>query len=270
MGVVGLELGVEVAVAVGGVVEAVETHAGVLVGAVGHDREGVVGGQAPEVDAAVLGVEGVEGDRLAVEGELPDGGRVEVDERVGPRIGALEAHGGGAGERVAVARQVEGHVVGEHRQAGGPGLGLGSGEVVVLHAASLHQPGLLRRRYAPFVRIALVCPYSLTVPGGVQGQVLGLARALRTLGHDARVLGPCDGPPPEVGVIPLGNSIPTAANGSMAPIAPDPSCAMRTMAVLRDEHFDVLHLHEPLAPGPTVTCVALASGPWWARSTPPG
>ena len=111
------------------------------------------------------------------------------------------------------------------------------------------------------MRIALVCPYSLTVPGGVQGQVLGLARALRTLGHDARVLGPCDGPPPEVGVIPLGNSIPTAANGSMAPIAPDPSCAMRTIAVLRDEHFDVLHLHEPLAPGPTVTCVALASVP---------
>ncbi|MEA2717593.1 MAG: phosphatidyl-myo-inositol alpha-mannosyltransferase [Actinomycetota bacterium] len=111
------------------------------------------------------------------------------------------------------------------------------------------------------MRIALVCPYSLTVPGGVQGQVLGLARALRTLGHDVRVLGPCDGPPPEVGVISLGNSIPTAANGSMAPIAPDPSCAMRTIAVLRDEHFDVLHLHEPLAPGPTVTCVALASVP---------
>jgi phosphatidyl-myo-inositol alpha-mannosyltransferase len=111
------------------------------------------------------------------------------------------------------------------------------------------------------VRIALVCPYSLTVPGGVQGQVLGLARALRTMGHDVRVLGPCDGPPPEVGVISLGNSIPTAANGSMAPIAPDPSCAMRTIAVLRDEHFDVLHLHEPLAPGPTVTCVALASVP---------
>ncbi|MEA2933302.1 MAG: phosphatidyl-myo-inositol alpha-mannosyltransferase [Actinomycetota bacterium] len=112
-----------------------------------------------------------------------------------------------------------------------------------------------------FVRIALVCPYSLTVPGGVQGQVLGLARALRGLGHEAKVLGPCDGPPPEVGVITLGNSIPTAANGSMAPIAPDPSCALRTIAVLRDEHFDVLHLHEPLAPGPTVTSVAWASAP---------
>ena len=40
------------------------------------------------------------------------------------------------------------------------------------------------------MRIGLVCPYSLTVPGGVQAQVLGLARALRASGHDARVLAP--------------------------------------------------------------------------------
>ena len=73
------------------------------------------------------------------------------------------------------------------------------------------------------MRIGLVCPYSLTVPGGVQGQVLGLARELRRHGHEARVLGPCDGPPPESFVTPLGNSLPTAANGSVAPIAPDAS-----------------------------------------------
>ena len=29
------------------------------------------------------------------------------------------------------------------------------------------------------MRVALLSPYSLSVPGGVQGQVLGLARALR-------------------------------------------------------------------------------------------
>lgn len=111
------------------------------------------------------------------------------------------------------------------------------------------------------MRIGVVSPYSLTVPGGVQGQVLGLAHALRGQGHDVLVLGPCDGPPPEVGVLPLGNSIPTAANGSMAPLAPDPSCTLRTIAALRDEHFDVLHLHEPMAPGPTLTCVCFASVP---------
>jgi phosphatidyl-myo-inositol alpha-mannosyltransferase len=111
------------------------------------------------------------------------------------------------------------------------------------------------------VRVGLVCPYSLSLPGGVQGQVLGLGRALRDLGVDARVLGPCDGPPPDTSVTPLGNSIPTASNGSMAAIAPDLSASLRTIRALRDERFDVVHLHEPLAPGPTLTALVFASGP---------
>ena len=40
-------------------------------------------------------------------------------------------------------------------------------------------------------------------------------------------------------VTPLGNSLPTAANGSMAPLAPDPSAALRTIRALGDERFDV-------------------------------
>jgi phosphatidylinositol alpha-mannosyltransferase len=111
------------------------------------------------------------------------------------------------------------------------------------------------------MRIGLVCPYSLTIPGGVQGQVLGLARALRTNGHDVRVLGPCDGPPPDAGVTPLGRSVPTAANGSVAPLAPDPSAQLRTIRALRDEDFDVVNLHEPIAPGPTMTALLFSSAP---------
>ena len=104
-------------------------------------------------------------------------------------------------------------------------------------------------------------PYSLTLPGGVQGQVLGLARALRAQGHDTRVLGPCDGPPPEAGVTPLGNCVPLAANGSVAPIAPDLPCALRTIRALCDEEFDVVHLHEPLVPGPCMTSAVMATAP---------
>jgi phosphatidylinositol alpha-mannosyltransferase len=111
------------------------------------------------------------------------------------------------------------------------------------------------------VRIGVVCPYSLTIPGGVQGQVLGLARSLRTLGHAVRVLGPCDGPPPDAGVTPLGRSVPTAANGSVAPLAPDPSAQLRTIRALRDEGFDVVHLHEPIAPGPCMTTTLFADAP---------
>jgi phosphatidylinositol alpha-mannosyltransferase len=111
------------------------------------------------------------------------------------------------------------------------------------------------------VRVGLVCPYSLTLPGGVQGQVLGLGRALRNMGVEARVLGPCDGPPPDTFVTPLGNSMPTASNGSMAAIAPDPAASLRTIRALRDEQFDVVHLHEPLAPGPTLTALVFSDGP---------
>jgi len=91
--------------------------------------------------------------------------------------------------------------------------------------------------------------------------VLALARSLRRRGHEALVLAPCDGPPPEVFVIPLGSSIPTATNGSVAPIAPDIPAQLRTMRALWDEDFDVVHLHEPLAPGPTVTAALLKTAP---------
>jgi len=91
--------------------------------------------------------------------------------------------------------------------------------------------------------------------------VLSLARALRTRGHDVRVLGPCDGPPPDAGVTPLGDSLPTAANGSVAPIAPDPSAQLRTIRALRDERFDVVNVHEPLAPGVTNTALLFKSQP---------
>lgn len=111
------------------------------------------------------------------------------------------------------------------------------------------------------MRIGIISPYSLTLPGGVQGQILGLARALRHKGHETRVLGPCDGPPPDAGVTPLGNSLPTLANGSMAPIAPDIPAQLRTIRAVRDEAFDVVHLHEPLAPGVTMTAMLFKTQP---------
>ncbi len=111
------------------------------------------------------------------------------------------------------------------------------------------------------MRVGIVCPYSLTLPGGVQGQVLGLAAALRRRGVQARVLGPCDGPPPDPSVTPLGSSIPTASNGSLAAIAPDPAASLRTLRALRDERFDVLNIHEPLTPGPSLTALVTAFCP---------
>ncbi|MGI9578264.1 MAG: glycosyltransferase family 4 protein [Microthrixaceae bacterium] len=111
------------------------------------------------------------------------------------------------------------------------------------------------------MRIGLVCPYSLTMPGGVQNQVMAMAASLRRRGHEAQVLAPCDGPPPQAYVSPLGASVRQPSNGSIAPIAPDPAAQFRTIGALAAEDFDVLHLHEPGVPGPSLTALFVNPAP---------
>src|SRR5260370_14256650 len=107
-----------------------------------------------------------------------------------------------------------------------------------------------RDRDGPALRVLVVCPYSLSMFGGVQGQVLALARALRALGVDARVIAPCDGPPPEPGIVTVGPSSRVASNGSVAPIASGRAAARRTLEAIRWFSPDRVHLHQPFTPGP--------------------
>ena len=107
----------------------------------------------------------------------------------------------------------------------------------------------------------MTSPYSLSRPGGVQGQVLGLARELRKLGVDVRVVGPCDGPPPEPGVVSVGPSVEWNSNGSVAPISPGRATARRTAEVMRSIEPDIVHLHEPAVPGPCLSALIGFSGP---------
>ncbi len=107
----------------------------------------------------------------------------------------------------------------------------------------------------------MTSPYSLSRPGGVQGQVLGLARELRKLGVDVRVVGPCDGPPPEPGIVSVGPSVEWSSNGSVAPISPGRATARRTLEVMRSIEPDVVHLHEPAVPGPCLSALLAFDGP---------
>ena len=111
------------------------------------------------------------------------------------------------------------------------------------------------------MRVVMMSPYSLSRPGGVQGQVLGLARELRKLGVDVRVVGPCDGPPPEPGIVSVGPSVEWDSNGSVAPISPGAATARRTAEVLRSIEPDLVHLHEPAVPGPTLSTLIGFHGP---------
>lgn len=111
------------------------------------------------------------------------------------------------------------------------------------------------------MRVALICPYSISIPGGVQNQVLLLAREMRDRKIDARIIAPCDGAPPTPYVIPVGTTRRLKSNGSLAPIVDDASSASFTLDAINSFGPDVIHLHEPLVPGPTTTAIIGAEGP---------
>lgn len=98
------------------------------------------------------------------------------------------------------------------------------------------------------LRVALVSPYSLDVPGGVGTHVLGLARWLRAQGHAPRVIAPGTDPVDRgVPVTLLGPARGFAFNGSTARLAVGPRQSARAREALAGA--DVVHVHEPLTPG---------------------
>ncbi len=114
------------------------------------------------------------------------------------------------------------------------------------------------------MRIALVSPYSWTYPGGVTRHIEALAECLQAAGHGVRVLAPYDPPgrlarvahrgarpqsisPPDY-LIPLGRTVGIRANGAVSNVALTPGVAVALHGELRTGGYDVVHVHEPIAP----------------------
>lgn len=113
------------------------------------------------------------------------------------------------------------------------------------------------------MRIALVSGYDWSVPGGVQSQVRDLAVALAEEGETVRLIAP-GAAATRLGEVPLeaaGRALSLPANGSRAPVAPGPTAFLATRRAL--SHFvpDVVHVHEPLLPGPPLAAVMAAKAP---------
>jgi phosphatidylinositol alpha-mannosyltransferase len=112
------------------------------------------------------------------------------------------------------------------------------------------------------MRVGIVCPYSLDVPGGVQNHVQDLAEALLALGHEVSVLAPADDDAPlPPYVVAAGRSVPVRYNGSVARLTFGPLSAARVLRWLRGGRFDVLHVHEPFTPSLSMLAVFAARGP---------
>lgn len=112
------------------------------------------------------------------------------------------------------------------------------------------------------MKIGIVCPYSFDVPGGVQGHVIDLAKALLARGHEVSVLAPADedSDVPDF-VVPAGKALGIPYNGSVARLQFGPVSYARVRRWLRDGEFDVLHLHEPVAPSLSLLALKVADGP---------
>ncbi len=101
------------------------------------------------------------------------------------------------------------------------------------------------------MRVALVCPYDLGRPGGVQDQVLKLATWLADDGHHAVVVAPGtevpEGLDPDHAEM-LGRSVLVRANRSAAPIAVSPRTVASVRQAVKTHRVEVVHIHEPFMP----------------------
>ncbi len=112
------------------------------------------------------------------------------------------------------------------------------------------------------VRVGIVCPYALDRPGGVQLHVLDLARALADLGHEVRILAPAaPNFPLPANVDNAGPTIPVPYNGSTARLRFGLMTAVRVRRWLRENNFDVVHVHEPGAPSLSLLALWTRNGP---------
>ncbi len=98
------------------------------------------------------------------------------------------------------------------------------------------------------MRVCIVTPYDLSHEGGVNPHVRSLAQELLGLGHLAQVVGPASGQVPE-GCVGLRGVVAVRGNGSVARIGLLVS-PRATREHLSARDYDVVHVHEPIVPGP--------------------
>jgi len=106
------------------------------------------------------------------------------------------------------------------------------------------------------MKIALVSPYDYPYPGGVTEHISHLEEEFKRLGHQVTIIAPSSGDREflaSAGVVKVGGVTSIPANGSVARISLSLRLSGRVKRLLREERFDVIHLHEPLLPALPIT-----------------
>ena len=112
------------------------------------------------------------------------------------------------------------------------------------------------------MKVGIVCPYSWDAPGGVRSHVADLALALMGHGHEVSVLAPVDnGTDLPTWLVNGGKPVAVPYNGSVARVNFGFGAARSVRRWIQEGDFDVLHVHEPVAPGLSMLACWVASGP---------
>jgi phosphatidyl-myo-inositol alpha-mannosyltransferase len=145
------------------------------------------------------------------------------------------------------------------------------------------------------MKVGIVVPYSWSFGGGVVDHAVAQAHALEAVGIETRLLIGNDPPgsfsrilhpregrpgPPPPSVIPLGRSVIVPGNGALSNLVLSPHALAQLRRALARESFDLIHVHEPLAPmlspaalalwdGPTVATFHAAGNSSWRRLAEP-
>ncbi|MGB3306988.1 MAG: glycosyltransferase family 4 protein [Thermomicrobiales bacterium] len=101
------------------------------------------------------------------------------------------------------------------------------------------------------MKIALVSPYSTQQAGGVAEHVAHLRDEFTRIGHDVTVMAPRGnegGLAVRDGYYGIGRTITIPGNGSKMRLTFDVTLYADVKAIMRQEQFDIVHLHEPLMP----------------------
>jgi len=112
------------------------------------------------------------------------------------------------------------------------------------------------------MKVGLVCPYAWDIPGGVRSHVSDLAMALSDHGHDVCVLAPAmDAADLPSWVSDGGRPLSVRYNGSIARLSFGVKATQRVRGWIRDGNFELVHVHEPVAPSLSVLALWAARGP---------
>ncbi|MCR4394402.1 MAG: glycosyltransferase family 4 protein [Dehalococcoidales bacterium] len=111
------------------------------------------------------------------------------------------------------------------------------------------------------MKIALVSPYDFSYPGGVVRHIASLERHFTRMGHVVKIIAPASSPVEGYGdrFIQIGKPRPVPTSGSIARITISLTLTNKVKEVLEKEKFDIIHLHEPLAPTLCTTVLRLSN-----------